>query len=603
MTQASELIAQQNATPTVVENSLFPPIFNDLTGVSPSIYGRAISDYSTVPYGSLDRAHKAIVQTATLKVAYWGDSITEGVSDMSDPDDNYVKRVDKLIRRALPNVTVTSQNFGLGGRGINDAANPNYKAVATEPPNISGGFYRPWSVVGKSWKDHIKDFNPNLLIIAFGMNDSFSEASDANEAGYLNGILNDIESWPVKPSVVVVPTILPTNDPFKNSQTQEYTLMAARASRYVARNRGVAVADANRLFTVLRDGWDDTLRSASYNERDFAYLYTLFWEGDKFSFSFSNNQLIPNPNVTNKSLRRTRAFYNGVITMDIKFALEGDPGNEWLYYRISPTAGSMLVMIGAGATNGYVRLYSVNTSNQATWVAENASVAIPVAQYHRVVVSVHDDQHVVSVNGVEVLNAKSYDSLHAGAIQFGSVGTPPTITNLIMAYSDVIKGDPIYDELALLGKYNDFNEEGNGINHPTGLGHAMVYEAAFYGVIGKLSEAKESGMLVPTVIKAASWNNADASFGNPTAAGERLWFVFMTTQTKYNKKRGVALRRLDTGAYYKLSEVVVSKETSGQLAPGSFGYYSYNGGTDILLISVPNNGTVTWDTELYRYSD
>ncbi|KAF6600368.1 hypothetical protein H6F38_33745, partial [Paenibacillus sp. EKM208P] len=86
-------------------------------GVSPSIYGRAISDYSTVPYGSLDRAHKAIVQTATLKVAYWGDSITEGVSDMSDPDDNYVKRVDKLIRRALPNVTVTSQNFGLGGRG------------------------------------------------------------------------------------------------------------------------------------------------------------------------------------------------------------------------------------------------------------------------------------------------------------------------------------------------------------------------------------------------------------------------------------------------------------------------------------------------------
>jgi len=206
----------------------------------------------SIPTGALSRAKTAILGNA-LRVAFWGDSITEGF-DYGDISSIYASRLTTLLKKIFPNVAITAQNFGLGSRTASYAALSTYCGISSDPSNINDGFWRYWSVIGKSWRDHVKEFEPDLLFIAFGMNDT--PDGYVNEVNHITNIINFVNTWDVVPSIVLVTTQLPTVFSYRSSQNQSLTNDMARAFRDTAEASSLACADASRIFQAIRDGHD-----------------------------------------------------------------------------------------------------------------------------------------------------------------------------------------------------------------------------------------------------------------------------------------------------------------------------------------------------------
>lgn len=557
---------------------------------SAALYNRAIEE-SFIPHASLRQAKKAVNSSATLKVAFWGDSITEG-ADQTDPNDAYTKRVESALRTALPGITVTVGNFGLGGRSLAQAVDTNYKALASEPANPASGFYRSWSVVGKSWRDHIKDFTPDLLIVAFGMNDAGPVGSDLAEYNNLLTLINYAKTWSVVPSIVLVSTFLPTKDTSRTGQGQNVTNSVARATRMSALLNKVAVADANRLFQILRDGIDD-LTTTSSQEKSFSGFPSK-WTGDTVSYTVTNGVMAPKAGVTSKYVYRNRQFFSGIIDVGIT-----PQGSEvgWIVYRKDAVLGQFTVLVRPGAGAGAIELY---TSDSGSALATATGLNIPAGSVSQIKIVAVNNLHTIYLNGTQVLQFTSNRKLHNGTVGFGGDTTPPTYSNLTIIYDDPLQSVPVFTEDELIGVYND-PASGNGINHPTGLGHALFYLPAFNGIIRELSSEEEKGLLLPLKLLSSGWLVPGGSLPTVTNAGENLYYRFVSGN--YDKSKGIALRRDDNFTYYGLSSIAVNESTVANLEPGKFAYYKFDSALgDIIFVSVPAAGTVTWNTELYRFA-
>ncbi|MEC0231181.1 GDSL-type esterase/lipase family protein [Paenibacillus alba] len=576
-----------NATLTVGGSNV--PI-NQL-GASPNgfsenagLYAKALTESIAVPINTLSQANKAVL-SKTIKIAWWGDSITEGI-DQTNTADIYVNRVTDQLKTVLPDVTVNSFNFGIGSTGIASANDPNFVGG-------SGVFRQPWAVPGKSWYNHVKDFQPNLVVIAFGMNDA--DAGEENTIANLTTLINNMKTWSPAPSVVLVTNMLSVKNPDRFwGYNNKYTLRIARATREFGKAKGIPVADANRLFQILRDGLDDITRASS-NELIWEG-YSTKWAGSTSSFVKNGNLLTAVNGATGKFISRDRDFYNGSIDIDVIPAGSGISNATWIQYRNDSKLGTWTLLVVAGTgTSGYVELY---TSDSTTGLANAQNLTIPVGSNTRITLEVDGTTHKVYVNYSLVLTYTSYKKLQNGGIILGGSGLVPSFANLTLSYRDPLKGNPYYTEDELIGKYNS-PESGNGINHPSGLGQALFYAASFNGIVDALTNPKETGLFLPTKISSSGWappNNPP--YPSTTTSGEKLYYIFVP---KYDKNRGIALRRLDTGAYYTLSTVAYNDATVGQLEPGKFANYNSSATQDFLFISVPSAGSVTWDFDMYKY--
>lgn len=548
-----------------------------------SIYARAIEDISSVPSGSLDHAKNAITTTKALRVAFWGDSITEG-NDIDTPDDGYVAHVFDSLKTVLPGITVTPFNFGVGGAGIYSAYDPNFVGG-------SGIFTQPWAVPGKSWFNHVKDFKPDLVVIAFGMNDG--HAGEDNTYNSLVDLVNGMKAWNPAPSVVVVPCMLPVKDPNKFfGINNQYTLRVARVTREFGKANGLVVADANRTFQILRDGVDDVSRIGT-KEINFTG-YPLGWTGNTSDFFLNGTSLLVAPGLTGKFVTRTRSFYNGVIEFDVNIPGSGLQNAAWINYRDdSGNTGTITIQIAAGSgSSGVVALY---TSDSPSSLVNAQNLTIPTGVNHHIRMEVSNTSHRIYVNGTQVINFTMFKKMNNGNITIGGSGLVPTYSNMNIVYEDPVSGIPFYTEDDILGKYNS-PESGNGVNHPSALGHSLVYVPVFYGMIREISRTLDSGQFLPERIP-SGWAAPGVGYPTTTTAGETLYYKFSPT---YDKYKGIALRRLDNGLYYGLSSVAVSDQTIAQLEPGKFAYYA-SGAQDFMWISVPGGGSVTWDCDLYKY--
>lgn len=441
-----------------------------------AMYAHAISDIGVLP-GKMITAAVRAAYAGTLKVAVMGDSISEG-GDLVLASEAYVPKLEQALKNALPGVTVTLQNFSLGGRRINNAIDPNFVGGTSDTDTT---FFRSWSVIGKSWLNHVKDFQPNLLIIAFGMNEAWVATSDNTFYTRLKSLVDSSQSWTVKPSPVYVSTILPTNNPAYYDQRQDITKSVNRAGRILAKEYGLPIVDAGRLWEIVRDGVDDQYTSAVKvaNFEDYSS-----WTGDKNSFTLANGVLTPNAGATGKFVQSAKLIYNGDISVTIKPTIEDVNGTTWIMYRYSDL-GHMLVMAGAGSGTGFLRLYTYD-DGAYTPLVDLANLNIPINTATRIVIRPLNERHQVFLNGGLLIDQVSVTNLHEGSIRLGSNYTPPTFSALDINYGDPIKGDQLYTELELLGPYNSA-QSGNAINHPTGLGHAVSYCAAYSGMVSAIS--------------------------------------------------------------------------------------------------------------------
>lgn len=457
-----------------------------------NLYEKALNEISScIPKNAFTSALNA-VNNGTLRIAFVGDSITEG-TDQLDPDDFYTERVIKALKYSLPDVNIISRNYAMLCRTADNFVDKNYKAIFPEPDDFSKGYWRYWSKADESWIDAVKGFNPDLLIIAFGMNDAAGEDSDYKEYKNIEYIIDSSAKWASHPSVVIVTSQLPTKNPSHTMQSQNCTLSVIRADRILAITRGIYCADAGRLFHILRDGLDDVSRAANveFNWNNAGNDWMEEDGGNNFTFKsdgISTNEL-------NKYLVRNRKIYNGSIEFDVKFKSSYDSDTAWIEFRRDEMLGSLVVLITPGS-HGQVNLYKKSHDNKLAVISSAKGLNLDIAISHHIKITFDDNHYKVYVdnNSAAMLDAISYSKMHDGIIRIGGPGKVPDYSNLIIKYKDELKGGPCYSEDELIGLYKQpytygiRNSSGNGINHPTGMGHDMVYFAAFLGMINRLSQ-------------------------------------------------------------------------------------------------------------------
>ena len=550
---------------------------------SHTFFAKALEDMY-VYQSALKYSQKAI-KNGELRIAFWGDSITEG-ADLYNLNDKYATRVIDKIQKALPMCRVVSQNFGLGGRNTTHACSESYVALGSKEGNISQGFYRDWSTEGKSWRAHIKDFKPDLIIIAFGMNDSGS--GHTNTASYdfitnLKIMLDYIKTFDKKADVILVTTILPTTNQSIYSQRQDITNSVARACRELAKEEGYACADANRLFRVLRDGVDEC--SFISNTVVGFDSENYFGEG-KNKVVVSGGVVSLNGGTSGDRLITNKQSYNQIIELNLKINTTSgfsvslrntDLGRFDIKFKPdSPSSGNTFVQVLDANSNqissGVISGKTLGSSLVLKIVSEGA-------------------RHVVYESGKAICYVYSFKNLHDGHISFNFLDPTSEISNLKIIYNDNIKFDSICSEGELLGEYNNDNIDGNGINHPTPLGHEMVYFSSFIMIIQELSNPCVIDGLICKKI------NIINKFQDLATGESSFYLNFTGLTTQYDTSKGIQLKHILSNKFYNFRSDLKTTGSSSELKSNEFCYINADGGVDQIIVS--RNKDDSYEYKLY----
>ncbi len=135
------------------------------------------TDLSTPPLqtSNLPKTTSILQNGGDLKIVTFGDSITEGCSasghfDVSPFMDSWAFMMEDALNAMYPNVNVSVQNSGFGGTGAS-------YAMGGHGAFESSGNYA-------SMRDYVVPYDPDLVILAFGMNDSGTSANYYKVAFY-----------------------------------------------------------------------------------------------------------------------------------------------------------------------------------------------------------------------------------------------------------------------------------------------------------------------------------------------------------------------------------------------------------------------------------
>lgn len=177
-----------------------------------------------------------------------GDSISGYTVSGCQPEDSMWGAICQEVSRVNPGKTCTFYNRGIGGQ------------VWAHANNLPNSF--PWWYTNQSkqWLDYVHDLNPDLLFLAFGMNDS-----NGFDASQMHAVIDKILLWTKVPSIVIVTNPVPSiattyggGSGFGDKTSQEGRDYVANYERCVAEFYGYGLLDINRQFNLIRDGRDIT---------------------------------------------------------------------------------------------------------------------------------------------------------------------------------------------------------------------------------------------------------------------------------------------------------------------------------------------------------
>lgn len=179
-------------------------------------------------------------------VVIMGDSIsTDGPNALSNAD----SMISIIARK------IVSDNSGRKINIVNRAIGGQTWLNANTKPT---GFPQWYQDTSKSWLDYIKKESPDLLILAFGMNDA-----NGFNAGALHAVVDKIKEWDKVPSLLFITNPVPAiatswcnGSGFYAKIYQEGRDWAAGYARSYAKFHGHSILDVNRQFCLLRDGRD-----------------------------------------------------------------------------------------------------------------------------------------------------------------------------------------------------------------------------------------------------------------------------------------------------------------------------------------------------------
>lgn len=177
-----------------------------------------------------------------------GDSITTQQPNSVDAVNTQYQIICNKIKKDNPGRSITFYNRGIGGMGffqldgVASSGWPDWYTTTTDP-----------------WLDYVSALNPDLVIVSMGMNDS-SENISLNA---VESVIAKIRAMSSKPDVVMVTCAVPSTNPgqsfhaeYGSKSGQEGRDYAAGVVRAASVKNAVPFIDVNRVFNVVRDGFD-----------------------------------------------------------------------------------------------------------------------------------------------------------------------------------------------------------------------------------------------------------------------------------------------------------------------------------------------------------
>ncbi|HBB8702411.1 phage tailspike protein [Escherichia coli] len=212
-----------------------------------SVVQKNAPDNKRISDGSVISGMTTFYKASELcNVVIMGDSIsTEGPNALSK-NDCMASVIFNEIKKTNPDVNFNFINRAIGGQ--------TWLHANSKPT----GFPAWYTDTSKDWLEYVKSDSPDLLILAFGMNDA-----NGFNAGALHSVVNKINAWEKVPSLIFVTNPVPAisttwsgGQGFYATIFQEGRDWAAGYARSYARHYGYSLLDINRQFCLIRDGRD-----------------------------------------------------------------------------------------------------------------------------------------------------------------------------------------------------------------------------------------------------------------------------------------------------------------------------------------------------------
>ncbi|HAI2468372.1 TPA: SGNH/GDSL hydrolase family protein [Escherichia coli] len=216
------------------------------------------------------------------KIVLVGDSLSAPYNISTvDRSSIFAAHLKRVLQEKFPSSTLF--NRAIGGM--------RYYDLGKDTPAITSyNSQYPWySDTNRRWIDYIRDINPDVVIISFGMNDGDGwDVGNFPQKTFfkLMAELNDITSMP---EIVFCTNILPSSttsdSEFSSLEAQNGRNAMAGWTRSYAQYVGAGLIDFNRYFNAVRDGID--VVSGNYVRATISKDVTLPYEYEDLSYAYS----------------------------------------------------------------------------------------------------------------------------------------------------------------------------------------------------------------------------------------------------------------------------------------------------------------------------
>lgn len=421
------------------------------------------------------------------------------------------------IKQFFPGVTFTFNDLAIGGT---TAAQPlswttptNFTVPSTTKTNYEERWVGISQSAGKLWMQYVADTAPDLLILQFDLNETNVQTFRTSLLALINDVDTDARWTAKRPSLMVIISHTGTNTP-------SIIRGCHRVARGICAEKGIPYADAGRLYDILTTGYETLDFLCNFDAELFMRVasagpslgqvaigggaFTLdptFWDVSNFGTSPTGSDLRSLDSNPMRVLRK-RNCTDGAIQQQ---ASSFNASNTFsLFYRVDPSDANY----SAGTGQAYevrlsgttVKLYH-RASGGATTELGSMTIAngVSSSSTHLIRAEYRGDRHYIEcvdngnvLTSLEVRDGRIIQDGYQGMGTTGGTTARWTVSTTNQKQSSVMEfGNPVQiggvafsdKDLVGFGGSNDFINtagaiEGNGTNHPTGLGLAYLYEPA-----------------------------------------------------------------------------------------------------------------------------
>ncbi|MFP1634078.1 hypothetical protein ACLB6G_20300 [Zhengella sp. ZM62] len=408
-----------------------------------------------IPSEHLLRLNRAAAWNGEIKVAIFGDSLgTYRPGDGFGRMDLKVEAYRSALSKAFPGVTVTLNNFSIGGQTFDDWDKTGTDLAAA---GVTLSDYPWFTTAGNTWISYVEAFAPDLVIVAFGQNNAGTNLLVTE----LKDIADEIESWTTVPSIVWE-TTLSQSAQYSGSSTEDRINRldgVAGLTRSYARYRNHGVIDMHRMGCLAVSGFDPRLSGE-------------FGPG-----------VSPTPAATTNS---TEAAMNWRVVIEYDASSWTNGSADYIRVRTGSGTGADYVQVKKLAGGTWQVLWNGGYSGGIVSDFENTSYTAATSSTSKIVFEVNDD--MVTVYDDDTSTGAGKEAIWSGpVVRNGGLTVPyvtvSSLTNIPLDSVTFYHGRPrvaiptINDSLMWTPPSNTWKGM-TTINHPSAVASPYIYRLA-----------------------------------------------------------------------------------------------------------------------------